>query len=268
MNCLCSNNDYSIIYNLPYPIGTQIIQCRSCGLYRTQPTPIDGKLKILDYSGLEREPKICKKRRYQAHKKIIRIIKKGLFPTSKISVLDIGCSVGHFMKYANENGLSCFGLDIDIDAINYGHHKLNLGKLCIAEAIALPFRKDTFDAIILNHTLEHLHDPIKVLKQIGEVLKPRGILIIIIPYIRGLIPKLRPFSWPSLRPEMHLWHFTPRIITQLLKNAGFKIINLRLTRINTPLISSIMRRIAYDIISRFGCAIGLGDEIFLISRKE
>jgi hypothetical protein len=53
----------------------------------------------------------------------------------------------------------------------------------------------------------------------------------------------------------------------LLKEAGLKTVGLELNRLDTPLINSRPKRIAYDILSRLSRAVGMGDEIFLISRK-
>ena len=222
MDCLCANSDYCVVYTLKSPTLEQIVRCLSCGLYRTQPAPVNGNLKALSYTSMEDEPEILRKRRRRAHKKITSVIARETAATSGIKILDIGCSVGYFVKYAKDKGFNCFGLDINTGSIEYARRDLNLSSLCIAEADALPFGKDVFEAIVLSHVLEHLANPPECLRQIRRVLKPGGILLVIVPHHRGLIARLRPLSWLGWSPQTHYWHFTPEVIIQLLKEAGLK----------------------------------------------
>ena len=266
-NCICNHSDYRVVYKLNYPQQARIIECLSCGLYRTLPAPVDGKLKVSDYVlAMESEAAIHMQRRIKAHKKLISVIKKKIRPES-VNVLDIGCSMGHLARSFKDNGINCFGIDIDLAAIKYGYDRLGLQTLCIADSRALPFSKGVFDAVVLNHVLEHLLNPVVSLGEMHEVLKPGGLLIIILPNFRGLMARLRPLSWQGWRPDGHFWHFSPDSLTKLLKNQGFKIDILKASRMYTPLISSIVKHLLYDLISRLGAQAGQGDEIFLIASK-
>ncbi len=46
----------------------------------------------------------------------------------------------------------------------------------------IPFKNNSVDEIRIEHTLEHLEDPIKVITEIYRILKPGGKLIIKVPF--------------------------------------------------------------------------------------
>ena len=52
-----------------------------------------------------------------------------------------------------------------------------------ADAALLPFSKDQFDALICSELLEHVPDPLSVLRQIHNVLRPDGKLLISVPFL-------------------------------------------------------------------------------------
>ena len=55
-------------------------------------------------------------------------------------------------------------------------------KQCVQlDATQLPFPPQSFDLILASHILEHIPDDIKALSEMRRVLKPKGILIVLIP---------------------------------------------------------------------------------------
>ena len=55
----------------------------------------------------------------------------------------------------------------------------------VGDAARLPFRRDSFDAITLLETIEHLHDPASAAAEAARVLRDEGVLLMITP------PRLR-----------------------------------------------------------------------------
>src|SRR5579863_3627670 len=62
-----------------------------------------------------------------------------------------------------------------------------------ADAAALPFRSRLFDAVIANHSLEHVNDLQGGLSEIGRVIKEDGALYIAVPDARTFADKL--YRW-------------------------------------------------------------------------
>jgi len=55
-----------------------------------------------------------------------------------------------------------------------------------ADASLLPFRAETFDAVICSELLEHVPDPRPVLEEIRRTLRPRGIVLICAPFLNRI----------------------------------------------------------------------------------
>jgi ubiquinone/menaquinone biosynthesis C-methylase UbiE len=58
----------------------------------------------------------------------------------------------------------------------------------IGDAAFLPFKDESFDAVICNAVLEHVEKPKEVLKEIYRVAKPRGQCYISVPFLINYHP--------------------------------------------------------------------------------
>jgi SAM-dependent methyltransferase len=75
----------------------------------------------------------------------------------------------------------------------------------ICSVNCLPFEDGRFGGVICEHVLEHLEEPAKAIEEISRVLKPKGLLILIVP-----------FSWPLHDKPYDLWRFTEEGLRALL----------------------------------------------------
>lgn len=71
----------------------------------------------------------------------------------------------------------------------------------------LPFEDNKFGCVICEHVLEHLEEPAKAIDEIKRVLKPKGLLILVVP-----------FSWPIHEKPYDLWRFSEEGLRALLMN--------------------------------------------------
>lgn len=93
-------------------------------------------------------------------------------------ILDVGCCRGGLKKYINQD-LDYYGIDIlENNFQNYIHFDLNQK--------GLPFKSKTFDAVSCTDVLEHLFDPLVMLREIKRVLKDDGIALVSLPNDKGL----------------------------------------------------------------------------------
>ena len=51
------------------------------------------------------------------------------------------------------------------------------------DAATLPFKNETFDAVICAEMLEHVADPVSVIREAYRVLRGRGVLLITVPFL-------------------------------------------------------------------------------------
>lgn len=148
-------------------------------------------------------------------------------------ILDIGCATGSFLRVMKNNGWQVSGIDVSEWACDYSKSQGLQNIFCTTIENAL-FDNESFDAVNMNHTLEHVHDPIKTLTEVYRVLKPGGLLLIevpnerLFPYNYKLINALMPKHLPRRNtPHSHFCLFTTRTLKKNLEMSGFKIKLLR-----------------------------------------
>lgn len=95
-------------------------------------------------------------------------------------VLDFGCGSGIFVDELAKQGYDAHGLDISDEAIKFGALQgiKNLGTI---SGHKIDFPDNTFDAVCTLDVLEHLEDESWALSEMKRVLKPNGVIVIMVP---------------------------------------------------------------------------------------
>jgi 2-polyprenyl-3-methyl-5-hydroxy-6-metoxy-1,4-benzoquinol methylase len=96
--------------------------------------------------------------------------------------LDFGCGLGGMLDEIGSNAKKAFGLEPNIIRANYvkskGHKVVNdLDEI----------KDNSLDTISLFHVLEHITEPLKILKILSKKLKPKGKVIIEVPHARDVL---------------------------------------------------------------------------------
>ena len=80
----------------------------------------------------------------------------------------------------------------------------------------------SFDAVTLNHVVEHLPDALVTLSECHRILKPSGILVLYTPNSASLGHAVFRSYWRGLEPPRHLQIYGPLSLGALLRQAGFE----------------------------------------------
>jgi SAM-dependent methyltransferase len=80
----------------------------------------------------------------------------------------------------------------------------------------------SFDVITMWQSLEHVHQPLDVLRAANQILAPGGTLIVAVPNIDSLAFRWFGSAWSGLDLPRHLVHFTPETLRLMLGRAGFE----------------------------------------------
>ena len=144
-------------------------------------------------------------------------------------VLEIGPGAGTMMKKLKNKGINVIGIEPDTNAANWLKKNVN-DKIYngffdeIYSNNINKWSKEQFDAVIIFHVLEHIHDPIKFLLKIKKTLKPEGKIIIEVPNIK------RPYSdtnkWEDYCDPGHLYYFSFNTLNVILNQSEFEIITM------------------------------------------
>ncbi|MBI5843852.1 MAG: class I SAM-dependent methyltransferase [Deltaproteobacteria bacterium] len=176
----------------------------------------------------------------------IDIKRLNLKPGSR--VLDVGCGFGrHSWEAFHYDRVFLVATDMDeyrlrcarymlFSMINQGIHGKGSAHLVRADACALPFRDNSFDAVICSEVLEHVPDDKKALSEFFRVLAPGGILALSVPrsFPERVCFKLFPGGYEALS-EGHIRIYRKRDLLRLCGDAGFRLERLTLAHgLHTP----------------------------------
>jgi 2-polyprenyl-3-methyl-5-hydroxy-6-metoxy-1,4-benzoquinol methylase len=143
------------------------------------------------------------------------------YPGPGARLLDIGCGNGSFLLRMRSLGWEVFGVEPDPKSAEQARAAgLNVQVGLLPQA-SLP--EDHFDAAILSHVIEHLHDPVETLQRCCKLLKPNGKLVIYTPNYEARGRALFGPCWRGLETPRHLVLFTETSLWQTLERCGFSV---------------------------------------------
>jgi len=144
---------------------------------------------------------------------------KDKVPTGR--VLDIGCSVGHFLKKAQDRGYETLGLELNGKAAQYAEEKnhVKVERKLLHEC---HFKDNSFDVISMWGVVEHLPHPVEVVSEIYRILRPGGAFIGICPNVQSLVCMVLHEMSRTFTGQLHLSYFSAKTLNQLFVKSGFE----------------------------------------------
>ena len=145
-------------------------------------------------------------------------------------ILDVGCGGGSLGKILTASGHLVDGITISDEEYNLASELLNNVYLYNLET-GLPneMLHSQYDYVICSHVLEHIVYPDKLLKDIYEVLKPGGILVVALPNLMHYKSRLKLITGNFVYEDAGIWDnthvkwYTFSSAKKLLTNYGFSI---------------------------------------------
>lgn len=166
---------------------------------------------------------------YGTHSKVTKLVGKNK------KVLDIGCATGYLSQEMVDNGCDVIGIEIDKDAAKIASEickKIYVGE---ASQIIVEVVEKNFDIILFSDVLEHLVDPISILKKSSSLLAKDGSIIISVPNVAYWKIRLMllfgnfNYSKIGILDETHLRFFTYKTLRELVIDAGYVIDSIDVT---------------------------------------
>jgi 2-polyprenyl-3-methyl-5-hydroxy-6-metoxy-1,4-benzoquinol methylase len=160
-------------------------------------------------------------------------------------ILDVGCGMGHFLAVSESRKWQAMGLEMSDSGIKMLERvKLERGlrfEICGGDLLRNDFAANSFRAVTLFEVLEHLIDPMAVLRKIHTLLEPNGMLYLTTPNFDSLSRYALAGRWRAITEE-HLHLFTPWTMRACLSAAGFRPISLVTKNVDVPEIIAKWRR--------------------------
>ena len=137
-------------------------------------------------------------------------------------ILDIGSGRGLLLSILKEKGWDVVANEINHKTANVIRNRFKISVL-EGDINKCKIKKNNFDVINMSHVLEHLKDPISVIKKCRFILKKEGFIFIAIPNNDSLQSKFGKKHWYHLCLPYHLYHLTEKNLLDLLKLNDFEI---------------------------------------------
>jgi SAM-dependent methyltransferase len=139
-------------------------------------------------------------------------------------ILDVGCGTGEWLSFMRDLGWAVEGVEFDAAAADVAKQRGITVRCGSLRQQNLPAA--SYDAITLNHVIEHVPDPIETLSECRRLLKPGGRLVISTPNSASLSHRIFGPNWRGLEPPRHLHVFSMDCLRNALEKAGFKTVRL------------------------------------------
>jgi SAM-dependent methyltransferase len=213
-----------VLFNLWCPGTSELLVtallCQSCGLVVYSPRP-DGADLAAKYAYLHNingatapaPPSLTATDRARAEELFRAVERLAGHSPAGFSVLDYGGGDGRLMAPFLAAGCRC-------DLVDHADNPIP-GVRRIAEGLDDPATAGPYELIVASHVIEHLADPLEVVKALRARLDPTGLLYVEVP--------MEIWGQPPLHPEpvTHVNFFTRSSLRHLLEISGLRVIACR-----------------------------------------
>lgn len=216
----------------------RILRCAECGMvYRNPPLTVDRATEIYNneyYQQYEQSTGMAGDLNGVARVHLKRRLIDVETRTGVGQMLEIGCGKGALLEFARSRGWTTQGVEVSENA---GHIARDKGlNVHIGPVETMPRLAAPVDFIHLNHVLEHLTDPVGVLRQIKTMLASSGIIVLEVPNeFDNLFYRIGRLALPTSSmlspiPSTHQCFFTPSTLRRAVELAGLTMQRLRTVR--------------------------------------
>lgn len=129
-------------------------------------------------------------------------------PPPGARVIDFGCGEGKFLDRLQNAGWETFGIEPSTSTPFQRHHRLER-----------PPQDGGFDFAILHHVLEHVTNPLEILRDLAGAMRDGGVLFVGVPALDTL-PVHGDLKY-CVDGRNHLLSYSRRCLSGLLARAGF-----------------------------------------------
>lgn len=144
------------------------------------------------------------------------------------NVLDVGCGSGEWLEVARSAGWTVFGVEPDPASRKLAEAKgIKVWQALDAASRDLP----PLDYIVLSHVIEHVHDPLALLRSCYDLLRPGAGIYIDTPNIDAIGHQIWGRNWRGLETPRHLVLFGRSSLSHALNHAGFRNISFKTARV-------------------------------------
>jgi SAM-dependent methyltransferase len=198
-----------------------ILRCAACGLGRTEAPAFEpGRYYTDDYFTGQHADGYADYRGAEAvlRQEFARTVAFVRARRDGGRLLEVGCAYGFFLQEAKPY-FDVTGIELAADA---AAHARGAGLNVLTGVADEPTLAGLgrFDAIVMLDVIEHLPDPLGIVRLLARHLAPGGIIVITTGDFASLVARLSGRHWRLMTPPQHLWFFTPGSLSRMARSAG------------------------------------------------
>lgn len=224
-----------------------IVACKTCGLMRTDPRPTPETIGFYypaDYgpylgtivSGSAAAPSGLKAAMVSMGKRLFNSRAAEIPVSSPGRLLEFGCASGSYLHAMAGQGWQVEGIEFSPEAAETAR---TLGYPVETGAVeTIDKAPGQYDLIVGWMVLEHLHEPLAVLRKLRLWVKPDGKLAVSVPNAGSAQLRLFGKHWHDLHLPNHLYHYDPASIRKLMAAAGWRVTAIHHHRTLANLVAS------------------------------
>ena len=231
---ICNSNDAVEIFPSGKAQIHRIVKCKKCDLMYANPQTDNVSAVEQNYTlnskysdGAELLKDFTPEKHQYLKKQFLQIndyqnILKFIDNDKKGIMMEIGSYAGIFLKQAKEKGWEVIGVEpLEIPAL----YSEKIGVSVIRKYFEdIEIEPNSLDVIVATHVIEHIKNPNLFLDKVFSSLKHGGKLILETPTYDSIMFKLLKHRERSVRCNGHLFFFTKKTLSDLLKKNGFNIL--------------------------------------------
>lgn len=225
------------------PGAARVVRCRGCGLLRTNPRPTLATIGRCypeeDYGPYQAAPRAAGP--LARLTRSWRIGDMAIVPPGRPGeVLEVGCASGAFLARLRERGWDACGIEPSPAAA--ARARAAGFEVHSGPAEDEPRFGRMFDLVVASHSLEHLHEPVRVLRALRRQTRQGGWLSCTLPDAGSWLHRRFGADWYDLDLPRHLFHYEVATLTRLLDACGWRVTRVRGQATTNPLLGSLALR--------------------------
>jgi len=218
----CVDPACDLVWLDPMPFEAEVVQLykdyythnKTTPLKKSHPLQAMGRMNLkMGYSVIKRMFNLKEKRRRLKY----MFLEPG---RDGKKLLEVGCGSGARLRAFKDKGWQVTGQELDPQAATYAKTVFDVNVL-LGDLVDIGLDGEQFDAIVMNHVIEHIYDPARMLTECNRILKPGGKVVISTPNIESYGHAVFGENWRGLEPPRHLHLFSNQSAVPLMQKAGF-----------------------------------------------
>ena len=138
-------------------------------------------------------------------------------------LLEVGCGAGLFLGEAIRRGWNCTGIELLPALVAIARERYPEAKILSDDLRALDLAAEGFDVVYMNEVIEHIVDPVGLMKEAWRILRPGGIALLRTGNARSWSARLQGQRWwyYHFGGHGHIRFYGPKSAQALADASGF-----------------------------------------------